>query len=150
MSKDTEGALRRKLIESANYNDVRIQKSDHRSSKEKKRDKKSRRIDDDNSPTQKSQKKLTKREEKLQMEQIKENMMAKRFKGYVPRDVFAEDEERRQKEQQLKKEARERQEEKQLEQAKQNIIARNKKRCVEDSEESDEHLNTSKCNYNIL
>mmetsp|Transcript_10479 Transcript_10479/g.11760 ORF Transcript_10479/g.11760 Transcript_10479/m.11760 type:complete len:88 (+) Transcript_10479:147-410(+) len=66
---------------------------------------KSRRVEDDQGGLNKEKvKKMTKREHKLHMEQLKEDLKAKTHKGYIPRDIFAEDEERRRKEQELAKE----------------------------------------------
>lgn len=75
-------------------------------------------------------KKKTKHQEKLEMEQIKENMKAKRIKGYVPRDVFAEDAEKqkRYEEAKLKKEEAEKQANEEQSDAKN--AGRGKKRIV--------------------
>ena len=143
-SKDSEAALRKKQIQNAKYNDIRIQKDDSSNRKDKRRERKDREIGEDDSPREDQSKKISKREEKLQMEQLKENMKAKKHKGYVPKDVYAEDEEKRHKEAQLKRELKEKQEMKELEKAKQNAISRSKKRCIEDSDNSDDNQDTSK------
>jgi len=47
---------------------------------------------------EKKPKRMTKHEKKLELEQIKENLRAKKEPGYIPRDIFREDKERRERE----------------------------------------------------
>jgi len=84
-------------LESEDYSKIRIQRSDNQEKRDDRRDKNKRRkrVDSDDDSKQPKNRKLTKHEEKLRMEQIKENLRAKSQKGYVPKDVYAEDEKRR-------------------------------------------------------
>ena len=93
---------RKKQIETQDYNSIRIENQPASSTEKKKR----------------NTKKASKKEEKLQMDQIKENLKAKRIPGYIPRDVFAEDAEMRKQEEERKKKMKIEEEDKQIEKAK--------------------------------
>lgn len=99
---DEAEKLRKMQLETQDFNKVKISGSKDPKT-DKKRDNKAKRIisddgDDLFGDKQKRPKKKTKHEERLEMEQIKENLKAKQNKSYIPRDVFAEDRIRQEKE----------------------------------------------------
>lgn len=125
-----------KQLEKQDYNSIRI---DQPSPSEKKRDKKAKRIvgDDDEYHKKPKSQKLTKREEKLQMEQIKENLKAQKNPGYIPRDVFSEDRELRKKEEEEKLKKKEQSEDQEVDQYKQ-ISKKRKKRIDEEDDDGEQ------------
>jgi hypothetical protein len=121
-------------LESHDLNNIRIEPLPE-SEKDKKRHKKAMQVDTDEYNLKQPKKKMTKREEKLYMEQIKEDLKAKKNPKYKPRDIFAEDAERRRQEEALKKMKKLQEEGKSLEDNQDVPIKR--KKVIEDSDGED-------------